>query len=203
MPLKAHSQPVLSAPEPLCSEPSHGPPTAMPNARLSGRRFLRYKRRRCNPLRPQYDKWLVRGQLRHNRRCGPSSITVPTQSKTVSIAKDRWLPSFAIFAPPSLSRSSRVRPERSSLRRHEALARALHAQIPTSTWPASTTPSTPLSPRSRARSRPCARRRSAASPSICECPARTESGAHSRSAPPRAAPVLPPCVLVVLAHVLL
>ena len=38
------------------SRRSPEPPTAMPNARLSGRRFLRYKRRCCTPLHHQHDK---------------------------------------------------------------------------------------------------------------------------------------------------
>ena len=48
-----------AAPSASCSEMSRRspePPTAMANARLSSRRFLRYKRWCCTPLRPQHDK---------------------------------------------------------------------------------------------------------------------------------------------------
>ena len=66
-------------PAPCCAEMSRRspePPTAMANARLSSRRFLRYKRRCCTPLRPQHDKVIgVRAAppqpplwgLKHNR----------------------------------------------------------------------------------------------------------------------------------------
>ena len=72
---------LLAAPSTSCSEMSSRspePPTAMPNARLSGCRFLRYKWRCLAPLRHQHDTMI--GDHR-NRRCGALRITVATEQK--------------------------------------------------------------------------------------------------------------------------
>ena len=95
----------MAAPSASCSEMSRRspePPTAMPNARLSGRRILRYKRRCCTPLHHQHDKVI-------GARPAPPQPPLwgRTHNRADSLKAYRY--AFTIFTPPSPRRRRRAR----------------------------------------------------------------------------------------------